>query len=183
MADAARLFISVDIPVTDTMRGLLSDLRGMRNVRASPEGQIHITLSFLGDTDVSAVPRLVKGLHDALSGIDSFDMSLRGVGGFPNLNRPRVIWVGIDEGKDELAHVADLVRGAVRDARLCQDDKPFSPHVTAARVQGPCGVVAVAERYKDALFCECHVDSVRLMKSVLGLNGAKHTVLERFQLG
>ncbi len=182
MAETARLFVSVDVAVTDAVMEAVSELRGIRNVRASPEGQIHITLSFLGDTDTSRIPGLVRELGSALSDIRPFGVSLKGIGAFPDLRKPRVIWIGIDEGKEELAHLAEAVRAAIGKSRLRQDDKPFSPHVTVARVQGPADIGAVAGRHSDTVFSRYTVDSVKLMRSVLGPSGAKHTVAERFPL-
>ena len=183
MEGTARLFVSVGVTMTDGMRKAMQALKGIKGVRASPEGQIHITLLFLGDTDVQRIPALKENLRSALEGTGAFMLSLKGIGAFPNVRRPRVVWIGIDEGKDELAHLAELVRGAVSRTRLRQDGKPFSPHVTIARVQGPADISYVAGPFGDTVFSEYTVDSVRLMRSVLGPNGAKHTELACIDLG
>jgi len=182
MAGTVRLFISAEAAVTDDVREAMSELGRMRNIRPSPENQIHITLSFLGDTDESRIPRLVGTLRDALKGIGGFGVSMKGLGAFPNTKRPRVIWIGLDDGRDALALLAERVRGAVDSAGLHQDGKPFSPHVTIARVQGPADVSDIAERYRGEVFAEYRIESVRLMGSVLGPSGAKHRVIETFVL-
>lgn len=183
MAETARLFVSVDVSVTDEVREVMSVLRDVRNIRVPPESQMHITLSFLGDTDTARIPGLVKELKGALSDVRGFGMSLKGLGAFPDLKRPRVVWIGTDEGRDDLVRLAGAVRTAVKKCRLRQDDKPFSPHVTVARVQGPANIGSIAGRYADTVFSRFTVDSVKLMRSVLGPSGAKHTVVERFPLG
>ena len=182
MGDPVRLFVSVDVSVSEAMRSIAAEIGSIRNVRASKEDQIHITLSFLGDTPPERIPGLVANLRESLSGISSFGLSLKGIGAFPNVRRPRVVWIGIDEGRNELALLAGRVRYAVRKSRLKQDDKPFSPHVTIGRVQGPVDVSELEKRYRDKVFSEFRVDSVRLMSSVLGPSGAKHTLVERIVL-
>lgn len=182
MGETVRLFISVDVSVADALREAIGTVSSIKGVRASREDQIHITLSFLGDTPSERIPGLITNLRSALSGTEAFDVSLKGIGAFPNPKRPRVVWVGIDDGKEDLALLAGRVRDAVRKSRLKQDDKPFSPHVTIGRVQGPADVSELEKRYRDKVFSEFRVDSVRLMSSVLGPSGAKHTLVERIVL-
>jgi 2'-5' RNA ligase len=182
MGEQLRLFVSVEVAVSDAMRSAMAEIGGTRNIRSSKEDQIHITLSFLGDTPSERVPGLVANLRESLSGTSSFGLSLKGVGAFPNVRRPRVVWIGIDGGRDELALLADRVRGAVAKSRLRQDDKPFSPHVTVGRVQGPADVSELERKYRDTVFSEFTVGSVRLMRSVLAPSGASHTVVEDIAL-
>lgn len=181
MSEMARLFVSVEVPVTDPLKQAMADLDSIKGVRASKPEQIHITLCFLGDTDVRRIPELVKNLKGALADSHRFDLKVKGIGGFPNLKRPRVVWAGTDDGGN-LAHLAEKVRSAVERTHLDFDGKRFSPHVTLGRIQGTADVGAVAERYTDTVFSESEVDSVRLMRSVLQPSGAKHTVVERIPL-
>ncbi len=180
MQGSARMFVSVPVEVTDTMRDAVRELTQIKNVRASREDQIHITLCFMGDVDTSRVPALKEALRDALSDSERFDLCIRGMGAFPNIRRPRVIWMGIEN--EHLAHLADAVRSAVRKARVGFDGKPFSPHVTVCRVQGPADVSRIAGRYADTEFSKFTVGSVHLMKSVLGPDGAKHSVVDTIPL-
>ena len=181
MSEMARLFVSVEVPVTDRLRQAMADLDSVKGVRASKPEQIHITLCFLGDTDVRRIPELAENLKDALADVHRFCLKVKGIGGFPNLKRPRVVWAGTDDGGN-LAHLADKVRSAVERTHLDFDGKRFSPHVTIARVQGNADIGGIGERYDDTVFSESEVDSVRLMRSVLSPSGAKHTVVERIPL-
>lgn len=183
MQDPVRLFVSVDVKVTDAMRDVLSELRSVKGVRAAGEGQIHITLCFLGDTDPRRVPGLIDSMRRGLSDVHAFKLRIEGMGAFPNVRRPRVVWFGITEGSDELAQLSAKVCGAVDSQKLHRDGKRFSPHVTAGRIQGQAEIKEIVDGNAETVFSEFTVDSVRLMKSVLGPNGAKHTVLERFPLG
>ena len=181
MAETARLFVSVEVPVTDALLQAMKDLDSVRGVRASKPEQIHITLCFLGDTDVRRIPELVGNLKAELSDAHRFRMTIKGIGGFPNLKRPRVVWAGTEDG-GSLSVLAEKVRRAADRTHLDYDGKRFSPHVTVARVQGPADVKEVADRYSDTVFAETEVDTVRLMRSVLLPSGARHTVVESIPL-
>ena len=180
MGESRRLFVSVNVPVTDPMREAISELAGIRNVRTEKADKIHITLCFLGDTDVRRIPELRDRLRDSLSSEGRIRIRLRGVGAFPDIRRPRVVWIGIES--DTLAAISAKVRKAAEDCRLDFDSKPFSPHVTIGRVNGRADITEYAGVYRYTMFAEFEADSVRLMASELLPTGAKHTVVERFPL-
>ena len=180
MGESKRLFVSVSVPVTDAMRDAISELAKVRNVRTEKTEKIHITLCFLGDTDVRRIPELRDRLRDALSSEHDFQIRLEGIGAFPDMRRPRVVWIGIES--DALAAIAGKVRGAIADCGLDFDRKPFSAHVTIGRVSGHADVSNISDRYRNIVFAEFKADSVRLMASELLPTGAKHTVVERFPL-
>lgn len=180
MGESRRLFVSVSVPVTDAMRDAISELAEVRNVRTERAEKIHITLCFLGDTDVRRIPELRDRLRDSLSGANRFRICLRGVGTFPDARRPRVVWIGIES--TELAGIAAKVRKAAVDCGLDFDSKPFSPHVTIGRVSGRADIGRFVTDHRDTVFAEFEADSVRLMASELLPTGAKHTVVERFPL-
>ncbi len=180
MSESRRLFVSVSVPVTDPIRDTLAELASVGNVRAEKADKIHITLCFLGDTDVRRIPELRDRLREALSSEHRFTIRLKGIGAFPDVKRPRVVWIGIES--DALARIVDAVRGVVDSCRLDHDRKPFSPHVTVGRVNGRADVRGLAERHRGTVYAEFEADSVRLMASELLPTGAKHTVVERFPL-
>ncbi len=180
MSESRRLFVSVSVPVTDPIRDTLAELASVGNVRAEKADKIHITLCFLGDTDVRRIPELRDRLRETLSSEHRFTIRLKGIGAFPDVKRPRVVWIGIES--DALARIVDAVRGVVDSCRLDHDRKPFSPHVTVGRVNGRADVRGLAERHRDTVYAKFEADSVRLMASELLPTGAKHTVVERFPL-
>ncbi len=180
MSESRRLFVSVSVPVTDTMRGTLDELASAGGIRTEKADKIHITLCFLGDTDERRIPELRDRLRETLSSEHRFTIRLKGIGAFPDIKRPRVVWIGIES--DVLVRVAGLVRGVVESCRLDHDRKPFSPHVTVGRVNGRADIRGAAESHRDTVYAEFEADSILLMASELLPTGAKHTVVERFPL-
>lgn len=150
---------------------------GVRWVKAV---NMHLTLRFLGNIPQESVPSLAEGIRANIDGFGPFDMSLSGLGGFPNLRRPRVIWVGTGTGTEKLKALAAGVEKASVDSGFGKADKPFSSHLTIGRVKYPKGLDRVLEQiektgYDSKPFV---VSEVIIFKSDLSPAGPKYTKLE-----
>ena len=181
MPDMMRTFISVDVPLTDAIEGVLDEMKRTDNVRPVPKGQIHLTLKFLGDQDEKKVERLCSSLKDALSDAEPFDIVVEGAGAFPDQKHPKVIWLGVKE-PEQLIELAGKVDSSVKEMRMKADDKRFSPHITVGRVNGSADLKDFFTKYERTTFCSFRCDHVDMMKSVLTPKGAIHSVVERIEL-
>lgn len=103
-------------------------------------------------------------------------ITVKGVGYFPNIKRPRIVWAGVESDVDIRGIAADLRRG-LREAGLPFDDKPFSPHITVGRVRGEPDLQALLRRYRTEEFGSVLCGDIRVMKSNLGTGGAEHSVV------
>ncbi len=176
-----RTFISIDIPLTDAIEEVLDGMKRTDNVRPVPKGQIHLTLKFLGDQDERKVEKLCSSLKDVLHGTEPFDIIVEGVGAFPDMRHPKVVWLGVKD-PESLIGLAGKVDSAVKSLKLKSDDKSFSPHITIGRVNGRADLDDFFSRYKGARFCSFRCDHIDVMKSVLTPKGAIHSVVERIEL-
>ena len=176
-----RTFISVDIPLTDAIKEALDEMKRTDNVRPVPEGQMHLTLKFLGDQDERKVEKLCSSLKDTLNGTEPCDIVVEGVGAFPDMRRPKVVWLGVKD-PESLIGLAKKVDSAVKRMKLKSDDKRFSPHITIGRVNGRAELDDFFSRYKGIEFCRFRCDHVDVMKSVLTPKGAIHSVVKRIEL-
>ena len=176
-----RTFISIDIPVTDGIAEVLDVMKNTDNVRPVPKQQMHLTLKFLGDQDEKKVEKLCSALKDAVSGIGPFEITVEGVGAFPNMRHPKVVWLGIKE-PGPLIGLADKVDFAVRGLGLKADDKRFSPHITVGRATDRTDLKDFFSEYEGTIFCSFTCDHVDVMKSVLTPKGAIHSVIQRIEL-
>ena len=126
-----RLFVAIDLPdaIKDQLDTLQTHLPTARWVQRQ---QMHLTLFFLGETD-----RLAD-IQAALAGIETppFELSLTGVGRFPKRRKqpPRVLWVGID-AEPVLVQLHAQVTTALAKIGFASEDRPFSPHITLARLK------------------------------------------------
>jgi 2'-5' RNA ligase len=133
-----RAFIAIDLPAEcrEALAGVQEQLAPVgRGVKwARPEG-IHLTLKFLGDIDEAQVEAVSEAMRAAASGSDRMSLQMKGVGAFPGVARPRVVWVGV---VGDVAPLAALQRDL--EARLAllgfePEARRFSPHLTLGRVK------------------------------------------------
>lgn len=128
--------MGIDLPgqVEDNLSRLINQFRPLAAVRWSRAANLHITTKFIGEWPVERLPEMKDALRQA-SGLGSFRISLRGLGWFPNPHSPRIFWVGIDRGP-ELTELAAAIEQITDKLGVPNEDRPFTPHLTLARLQG-----------------------------------------------
>ena len=148
-----RLFIAFPLAeeVEERLGGIIDDLksRGGRIKWVEPKN-IHLTARFLGDTQESLVGKLSELLDSVAAEYQAVSTTINGLGAFPNLSRPRVIWAGLGENTESLAKIAGDVEMGVRRLRFKKEPKRFKPHLTLGRVKDPSGLqelIAYIESY------------------------------------
>jgi len=175
-----RLFIAVPLPadVRERAAALLPpDLPGLKPVRAD---LMHLTLAFLGWTADERLGDVIAAAGAATAGQGPFTLALDHAGRFPERGRPRVIWLGIGAGADELARLASAVAEALRAREIRFDDRPFAAHLTLARVREDASLAdaraagAAAESI-GPLDLRCPIERVAVVQSVLSRSGPHYT--------
>ncbi|HYM39794.1 MAG TPA: RNA 2',3'-cyclic phosphodiesterase [Thermoplasmata archaeon] len=180
-----RAFISADLPPLPSIASFLEELRGAsRDLKLVSADHLHLTLKFLGDTEDGLVPEIVSAMREASEGIPPLTVTVRGTGAFPNLSRPRVVWIGL-EGAESLARIARALEENLRALGFVPESRAWSPHVTLARVRIPRGLDRVRdllERRQDETFAQVRIEDIRLKKSVLQPQGPEYTTVESVRL-
>lgn len=144
-------------------------------VRWTPEEQIHLTLQFLGrisPADVAQIQARLAPLPRLLR------LSAEGVGGFPSVRRPGVIWVGLAGNVQQLEQLQADVENATRR----KEERPFRPHLTIGRVREGRRPKLQLDPWKNERFGEWEVREMLLMESKLSPKGATHSVLAKFRV-
>jgi 2'-5' RNA ligase len=177
----SRLFAAIDPPpeVREALGAICRDLEGARWTK--PE-QMHVTLRFLGAIETARIDSVVSAL--AAVAAPSFGLTVEGFGVFPSFRSPRVLWAGLAPA-DPLGELAREIDDAlVRSATVAADEKPFSPHVTLARLNGarPAAVRSWMERREPFTAGPWEVSQFFLYASRLTPGGAIHTRLESWRL-
>lgn len=134
-----RLFVAVELP--DSIKQALSCLQEHIKKSCStcaakwvaPEN-IHLTLNFLGDVSSSKLDDLKLAVSKTIGYTTPFDVTLAEPGAFPNLEMPRVIWVGIGGDLNRLLSLQGNLKQSISALGIALDNRPFSPHLTLARV-------------------------------------------------
>lgn len=140
---------------------------------------LHITLKFLGDIKEESVAPLSTELDHAASACPQLDLALAGFGAFPNVRRPRVIWVGLEGSMRELLRLASDIDRVCPAFGVAREKRPFASHITLGRLKVPT-MVDLAVNPVSGTFS---ASEILLYKSVLLPGGAQYTVLHRSSLG
>jgi RNA 2',3'-cyclic 3'-phosphodiesterase len=151
---SARLFVAIELPqdILRVIEGIQAQTRenlgeAASLLRWSRSESIHITLQFLGETPTARIASITEALEGACAGAGPFSLEVGGLGAFPNVRRPRVVWVGLGGDTGAAADLATSIQEALG-ALGFKPDKPFSPHMTVARVRegNPVGKLAPLSR-------------------------------------
>ena len=175
-----RLFVALDLPESIAVR-VERLCSGLPHARWVTLEQLHLTLCFIGEVEGATFYDIREELSDVI--LEPFSMRLDGLGFFPPRGKPKVLWVGVE--KNEQLHLLHqkiytcLTRSGVQ-----LEKRKFAPHITLARLKNtPVSKVA---RYLEefGLFCTepFIVDNFRLYSSVLGRQGAIHTIEQEYGL-
>ncbi len=148
---------------------------------------IHLTLKFLGEIQPGKATEIKQVLQTLVPKFEQFELTAAGLGCFPNINRPRVVWVGL-QAPAELEQLQNSIEDACVELGFEREQRKFSPHLTLARVKPFArqeDVICLQQALSriPALKLGCsHAREVILFKSDLQPTGAVYTPLVSVQL-
>jgi 2'-5' RNA ligase len=182
-----RTFIAVELP--EKVKGEIEQLQAPFKktdtlVSWVKPKNIHVTLKFLGEVPEERIKEVLSATQKAVEGARKFTMSLKGTGAFPNLRRPRVIWIGAGSGEEELSLLAARIEEEMEKIGFPKEKRKFSAHFTVGRVKSPRNIEKLMELVSSSDFQteEIQVSEVVVMKSQLDPGGAIYTPLRKIPL-
>ncbi len=191
-AAAFRLFVAISLPesVKDEIEKAQKEMRGALSgdlVRWTKREQFHLTLKFLGNVAVSRVAELTDVLREACGHFTVLRLRAEGIGFFPDVRFPRVVWVGVRDEGDILPRLQSAVETAVSSFTKEKSGKQFTGHVTLGRIEGIQRTQAeilskLARDMAERFFGEWMADKVELIRSELSSSGSRYTRLAAFPL-
>jgi 2'-5' RNA ligase len=192
-----RLFVAV--PLAEETRGaveaLVGQVRGAVEAGArEPRSEVrwvrldglHLTIRFLGPTEIARIPALAAVVEETAAASPRFQVSLSGAGAFPSPGRPRTLWLGVADGQPQLAALSDRLNRGLQPVGWALDDRPFRAHLTLARSdgrrEGPLAARELAARAAgfDASF---EADRLVLFESLTGGGPARYVARHEARLG
>jgi len=172
-----RVFVAIEISKEEILKKIQTFQKNV-GIDAKPTkiDQIHFTLEFLGEIDQVKYDQ-VKDVMEKIS-FSSFDISLKGVGVFPNLKNPRVIWIGIDKnGAEKLIFIANEV-GIKLTTLGFEKEKKFKPHLTVFRVKKKINDIStIMKEYETVEFGVQTISKIKVKRSVLSPKGPEYSDL------
>ena len=184
-----RAFIGITLP--DSVRSSLASLQryvgeSSADVKWVEPDHLHVTLKFLDEITDEQRRHVEALLGRIASGQPPFLLAMDRVGAFPAVTAPRVLWVGLSEGKESVIRITESIEREGHAIPLPREERPFAAHVTLGRVRTPRNRQALTERLRGVVWqppAPWHVTSVTLYQSVLGATGPRYSVLADIPLG
>lgn len=146
---------------------------------------IHMTLRFFGNLTDAQLESAAACMRETARNENPFSVRLAALGAFPTVSRVRVIWTGVQEGRERLTRLADALERRFVEAGLGSTDKPFSPHLTMGRVKVPQRNPRLEEAIRTLTFegAEFMIDGLTLTKSELRPGGPIYSPVVVAKLG
>ena len=187
-----RLFVAAEIGDTLAARAadLISDLQQRVSASAprarltwAASDRLHITIRFIGEVDEGRAAAIRTALEPRLD-VEPFELVLAGAGAFPGSGPPRVVWAGIEKGRDWLIAVEREIGARLAALGLPADTRPYSPHLTLARVKKAEGLrsARLFEGLADRQIGTTRIDAITLFQSRLSPKGSQYAALLRTPL-
>ncbi len=184
---AVRSFVALEL--NDEVRQALTELlQQLQQLNAAVKWvephNLHLTLKFLGEVPEEQFPKISGALQTISMATAPFTFVVQRTGGFPDLKRPRVLWVGV-EPVSPLLRLQQQVEQAMATLGFPPEGRAYHPHITLGRVKALAGihrVQAVLKEYAEAVFGAVTVTDLTLFRSDLSREGPTYTPLARFPL-
>jgi 2'-5' RNA ligase len=181
-----RLFVALIFPdeIKAALGSLIEDLRPRgQGIKWVEPHNIHLTLKFIGEISEKKVDRIIDAIGEVLTGRAKFEGHIARCGSFPNLRRPRVLWVGLD-GAAPAVEMAKQLNHKLIPIGVKSEKKPLSPHLTLGRIKKPTDLSELSAYMENLNFDGGSVilDKVALVKSTLTPSGPIYESVKVFEL-
>ncbi|MEM4267670.1 MAG: RNA 2',3'-cyclic phosphodiesterase [Candidatus Woesearchaeota archaeon] len=170
-----RLFIAITLP--DDAKTQLANVQkklGVLGAKITYTHDYHLTLKFLGEVSNSSA--IVSALNNL--NLKKFRFSLSSIDFFPNERCPRVVWVGVTP-KKPIIELQQQIESLLTLAGFEKDTR-FHPHITLGRIKQSNKEFCEQAKNMPVQPISIEVDKIYLIRSELGMDGPKYTVIERF---
>ena len=187
MNSEKRVFVGIDLSCQFTklipmLKTTIEDKHG--DIRWVSGRNLHLTLSFLGNIADNKIQPLIKALKE-IENLKKIDISVNSTGVFPNVENPRVFWLGVDEGYDAIADIQSITDEISTEFKENQREEKFIPHVTIARITNKKKTIKLdVSTFLNTVYSpiEFVINKVYLYESKLTQDGPRYLVLSEFHL-
>lgn len=186
--DSIRCFVAIEIP--DRLQAILSEVQSefrskINRASWTRHGNFHMTLRFIGDVETGQIQEIDKTLQKSVDFLKPFSIEIGGIGAFPNMTRPRVLWIGLTRGEKEATILSKLINRELAKLGYSKDNR-FHPHFTLVRLKESVNMKTYGELFKKFETITgtlLNVNHITLVKSELCPSGAVYTPLHIYPFG
>jgi 2'-5' RNA ligase len=192
MQQRIRTFIAVeaDPSIRKSAAALIDRLRqSAADVKWVAPENLHLTVKFLGDVNADDVAAVCEAVERSVAEVSPFELDFGGAGAFPNLRRPQTIWLGVREGNERMANLADRVERALKRFGFRRETRQFRSHLTLGRMRrdggGPGGreLAELLAQFADYEAGRMPVEEIVVFSSQLERTGPIYEAMRRAPLG
>ncbi|NQS99944.1 MAG: RNA 2',3'-cyclic phosphodiesterase [Candidatus Omnitrophica bacterium] len=182
-----RVFIAIELSaeVQEELRRVQDQLKpaGADVKWVEPE-DIHLTLKFLGDVSLELIAEVKKQLDALVKVHQRFELTIGGVGAFPKVEYPRVIWVGAERGAEQTVELANSLEEKLLNFGFLKEKRQLKPHLTLGRVRSSQNRNQLRELLQSVTVQPktSQVETVVLFESTLTSQGAIYKALHKVKL-
>jgi RNA 2',3'-cyclic 3'-phosphodiesterase len=187
--DSKRLFVAITLPADlrillfDSIKDLARQDLAIRPV--APE-YIHLTLKFLGNTDILMLREITAAISNTAEAISSFNFTPgTTIGSFPGtFSSARILFAPVEDTEGQIRNVFNSLENNLAKIQVKKDERKFAPHITIARIReklntGTADLIKkISLNFKDSIICS----KITLFESRLKPAGADYIILEEFAL-
>lgn len=186
MMQTLRTFIALDMPaeIKTALANYMQPLKSLRGrVSWTKPENLHLTLKFLGDTPAARLEAIAAVLHEIAAVTPAFSANVTGTGVFPNDEKPRVLWVGLDEPTGTLFKLAQAIDARMHRYGFEKEKRAFTPHLTIGRVkEARIAEIIRSLQEKPLAARPAHFNEIIFMQSELHTAGSIYTPLRKLAL-
>jgi RNA 2',3'-cyclic 3'-phosphodiesterase len=181
-----RLFIAIEIPqnLRQYFHSVVATMSNKNHeIRAIVQDNIHLTLKFLGSTNISRISKIANSISSVSADTQKFSFNTGGrIEAFPGLKSARIIFVPVEEGSEKIMQFYDKLEDSLSKIKIRKEPRKFIPHLTVARIRN---MIDLREEINNTSIMpqkniEC--THITLFESILKKSGAEYKVLEEFKL-
>jgi 2'-5' RNA ligase len=182
-----RTFVAIKILMLKKTEELLNELKGSfkdERIRWVEDGNLHITIFFLGDTEESNINEIGIELAKVLGGIKSFDILCKGLGVFRSVFNPKALWIGIEKSSS-LEDIYQKTKNVLNSFGFVSEQKVFKPHLTIGRaklIKDKDKLKKMLNSYNEIEMQKVKISEVCFYESILTPKGSIYKILAKIQL-
>jgi len=188
MGGMIRTFVAIEVGAAVQSRALqlIGRMRSTEmHVNWVERKNLHLTLKFLGDVPTLEMPAVCRTVVKVAAQIAPLEFAIKGAGAFPQVRRPRVVWLGVGEGSEPLRALHQAIDEALRPLGHRGDSRPFKPHLTLGYVREGSAMAGLTNSIVEAAEFEAGTSAVTevvVMASHPDVGGPRYEVLARCPL-
>jgi 2'-5' RNA ligase len=186
--DLIRTFVSVEIPekFSEQIINIQKELEKTKpDIKWVEPENFHFNLKFLGSRTEAEIAKISEKTKAVASKHKKFALSIERMGCFPSDSSPRVVWLGVKQGADEISTLAGDIDESCSKLGIEKEKRKFEPHLTLGRIRSPKNQEALVKKINENRNIQIgtfKVSKILLMQSKLSPKGPTYSILGKYDL-